>query len=71
MRPSPKVGHPEGVLALVSHSLQAGKLGELGLDALPLPLRERVRHVAGSLLLYKWWYALGVGCVPERMVPES
>ena len=60
-----------GARSTALQELQGGKLGELGLDALPLPLRERVRHVAGSLLLYKWWYALGVGCVPERMVPES
>ena len=56
MRPSPKVGHPEGVLALVSHSLQAGKLGKEAFGRggqrrlIELQVEVAVRHLSVLVL---------------------
>ena len=48
-------------------SQQESALPELTLDKLPLPLEERVRYVAGSVLLYRWWYGLNRGVLPEEL----
>ena len=47
---------------------QSRALPPLTLDDLPLPLGERVRYAAGSVLLYKWWYGCHTGILPESAV---
>jgi hypothetical protein len=32
-----------------------------------LNLSERVSYIAGSLLIYQWWYGLEVGVLPPDM----
>lgn len=45
------------------------RLTELSLSAsLPLPLADRVRYVAANVLLYKFWYSLSQGVLPEDCV---
>ena len=41
---------------------------ELTAGELPPPLTVRVRMVAQSLLVYKWWFALD-GSVPPQFLP--
>ena len=57
-------------LAAARHTLlqsqQESALPELTLDKLPLPLEERLRYVAGSILLYRWWYGLNSGVLPPE-----
>ena len=46
----------------------AQRLPPLELEQLPLSLEMRIRYVAANLLLYKWWFPLGRGVVPEEMI---
>jgi ectoine hydroxylase-related dioxygenase (phytanoyl-CoA dioxygenase family) len=52
---------------------QEGSLPEVTLEALPLPLHERVRYACGSVLLYAWWYGLGRGVIlpDEALEPQE
>lgn len=47
---------------------QERSLPEITLDSLPLPLHERIRHAAGSVLLYSFWYGLHTGVLPPELV---
>ena len=47
---------------------QDASLPEITLEALPLPLCERLRYACGSVLLYAYWYGLHAGVVPESIV---
>ena len=51
-------------------SQQEKALPELSLEQLPLPLGERMRYVAGSVLLYSWWYGLHAGVLPDDVVEQ-
>eukprot|EP00967_Tisochrysis_lutea_P125363 scaffold210658_cov31-Tisochrysis_lutea.AAC.4 len=33
-------------------------------DLLALDLADRVGYIAGSLLIYQWWFGLGSGVLP-------
>ena len=43
---------------------------ELSIEELPPPLETRVRMVAASLLVYKYWYGLS-GALPPRFLPPE
>lgn len=59
----------------LQHQAQVGEraatLPELELTSLPLPLHERVRYAAGSVLLYSWWYGLGHGVLPQHVMDQA
>ena len=50
---------------------QESSLQEVTLDALPLPLGERVRLACGGVLLYSWWHGLASGVLPEGLLAAS
>ena len=43
---------------------------ELSIEQLPPPLETRVRMIAASLLVYKYWYGLS-GALPQRFLPPE
>uniref|UniRef100_A0A7S4FAP9 Uncharacterized protein n=1 Tax=Chrysotila carterae TaxID=13221 RepID=A0A7S4FAP9_CHRCT len=47
------------------------RLDELAITDLPLSLEQRVRYIAGNVLLYKWWYGLGSGAIPAELAPAK
>ena len=47
---------------------QVDELPQVTLDQLPLPLEKRVRYACANVLLFKWWYGLGMGVLPEELL---